>query len=1597
MSDHDSHSRPRTAIRHSGPSLTEEFAAADAASVRATIGDAAAVDAEEQTEVIGRDNAGRRKRAKRAKRARKIRKRRSRRYRWIKRGIIAVVLLTTLYLARTLIFGPILASILVDQLAEALGAPVEIASVEGTYADSATVRGLRLLAPPDAGEVRAIHVSDVTLRYDLFGLIRGDDQWLQEIRLVGATIDVDLSTGAQSVEEPGPIELPGRLPPIVIEDVSIRLASGGDFWCRIDHLYGTGKSSPDGETYTTVLQAERFSAYRSGVFYRPRSLALRVIKTGTDTITVDRLQLRDRAAGELIDGASASVVSADAAREVAISFERGAERVLSISGELELFGGTLVVQRFDLDLSSDAPHIAFAADLNGIDLSTIREVIAVTNMPPLAGRVHGSISGDIDLRHVDELALTADLQLASGNVLGLRADELTIKGKYANRALQSGALDWRVGTSRVAATNLFIRFPRPDADFDWTGVSGRVAVNVEDASMLRQWTVAEMLDAFGAVDGAETLRALNWALLRNVALDIESVWRLGQATTTIDLRAPGKAAVTVGPVISTIGLNESIVDAQVDGPIVGSIEELSNLRELHPAMAELGLAGSVNLSLSVGGRAGAPSVDGRVDFSALQVAGVGFGRGEVDAVWTLDGPLAVRNAWFDAGRDRAHVALHWRDPTRAWTFEHVYADVDIADLSAYAHLVGLQPRALQGRVRLVIAGGASEVTSDVLAGGGDGTAVNAQTPPDEPLAMFGRRFRADGEVMLSATRLVVVGQYFDTITLNGAIADDRLIIDGLNARTPFGQVALSGVIALQQENTLIAQLTSMALTWRSQSLRLRQPATISLLLPDDARVPPTTELSTIFRRGPIGPNGALAGLIVGQPIELVGEFGRVSIAGRILPGRDVDFSISADNFNIDDWLREYVGAPVQLGDLTINCGLTDESASVELSTLGLRIEGLPTMSLTLDAILDGQRLDVRTLSLRLASISGSTGGPSPIEKPIVGLVGSVPLDPFAETSFDRFPVPIDAEGNTPSWGKLAMSAVFNFKEFEHLRAFLPEEVIPAGRVEGEVTLAGTWDDPEVALTLKTYELDFTSLDPAIIEQAVSGTFSESQRERFASLRAITFETGLTLADGSLTVRDSRLTIPQCELVAALSGRVQVLGTLRRALAGEDRLRLGEGAFTCNGDLLLLEELPLPLPTIRTVAGQVRWTCELRSAAPDASNLGDVWANPATTADIDLQNGSVRFESGLPPLEALNLNLSIANDLFTIEDCVGEIGAEPFRIRGSAYWDSELNAPWVSVRLAGKNLLLTRERDQRIRADIDVTLSGPLPLQPPTPTTPRATVTGDVTITDGRSTSPIDLYSFAGPREVSVNDPDMILFSITSAPLKYVVIDRLKVRTHPSAPFRVRNNLVVGGIRMYLTLGGTLEVPEPLGDISFNQLRVKLPTGTLSVETGVLTFDTISPFDPRISLVGRIRVAGYDITVSADSRLSRVQALELEVSSNPPLPNDELLFLLLTGQPPREVTTDDSSSLAAAQNVAVFIGRDLLNRLFDSGPSEGETILDRIELETGEQTTDSGAQTVRVRLRMAEDLLGGHNDLAIEGERDIYDEYNAGVVLRIRFK
>jgi translocation and assembly module TamB len=189
------------------------------------------------------------------------------------------------------------------------------------------------------------------------------------------------------------------------------------------------------------------------------------------------------------------------------------------------------------------------------------------------------------------------------------------------------------------------------------------------------------------------------------------------------------------------------------------------------------------------------------------------------------------------------------------------------------------------------------------------------------------------------------------------------------------------------------------------------------------------------------------------------------------------------------------------------------------------------------------------------------------------------------------------------------------------------------------------------------------------------------------------------------------------------------------------------------------------------------------------------------------------------------------------------------------------------------------------------------------------IRGQVTLLRGSYTKDVDitisdLLSRRGGGAITINP-------------RWMDRTALEVRVVSAAALEVRNNLARLSGTVDLTVRGTLSDPIPIGQVLLDEGgRVIFSDIRYEIESGTITFSNTARLAPFVDVRARADVKGYDLVVSLVGTWPRISAT---FTSDPPLSNDAILGLILSGSPPDTRQSQDTTGQLVSAAGGVLSG------------------------------------------------------------------------------
>ena len=361
----------------------------------------------------------------------------------------------------------------------------------------------------------------------------------------------------------------------------------------------------------------------------------------------------------------------------------------------------------------------------------------------------------------------------------------------------------------------------------------------------------------------------------------------------------------------------------------------------------------------------------------------------------------------------------------------------------------------------------------------------------------------------------------------------------------------------------------------------------------------------------------------------------------------------------------------------------------------------------------------------------------------------------------------------------------------------------------------------------------------------------------------------------------------------------------------------------------------------------------RGTATVDVNVTGTFGQPNLSGGIAADLSALRFADPiLPPIANVILRINFTRDRVTIDRLSVGLGGGSINAGGSISM-TPLNNPVLDLRLNGRNALVVQNDMISVRASADLQVKGPLN---------AASVTGNLFVTRSGFFKDIDILPIGLPgRPAPQPAMQPLLISFPNPPLRDWKFD-IAIRT--ADPFRIQSNLANGRITGNLTFGGTGLEPWLEGTLYVEQLTATLPFSQLQIDSSIVYFSRDNPFMPYLNLRGSSTIREYHVSVFITGPVTSPQAV---FSSDPPLPQAEIVSLIATGSTTRELSSDPN---VLAGRAAILLIQKLYRSVFrrNKPPAASDSFLSRVQLDLGAIDPRTGKQTATLGIPLSDQLV-----------------------------
>lgn len=346
--------------------------------------------------------------------------------------------------------------------------------------------------------------------------------------------------------------------------------------------------------------------------------------------------------------------------------------------------------------------------------------------------------------------------------------------------------------------------------------------------------------------------------------------------------------------------------------------------------------------------------------------------------------------------------------------------------------------------------------------------------------------------------------------------------------------------------------------------------------------------------------------------------------------------------------------------------------------------------------------------------------------------------------------------------------------------------------------------------------------------------------------------------------------------------------------------------------------------------------------------------------VQLANATLRPLGPLGVVQEINADVRFEGRRARVESVTGRVGGQVVTLRGQAELP-EGAPPRFDFSIKGENLPFVRRAGLLVRGDLDLTLT--------TPDRGAPQIGGQVRLRESLFLTDVRAFIPSGAKGAESRPP---YFAVNTPPLNTWGLD---VQIAGERFLRLRTPVFNGTATARFQLAGTLGEPRLTGEASIEEGTVRLPFASFEVRQGQVRLTREEP-QPQVWVTGATRRYGYDLRMEISGPAT---APNLTFTSSPPLEAEQVLLLVMAGQPPKdEIATTDRQRAA---RFGAFFGQSLLGSL--SGDPGG---VERLTISSGENVSEQGRETYNIEYRF-------NDRWALTGEYDEFDDYYAGVKWR----
>ena len=350
------------------------------------------------------------------------------------------------------------------------------------------------------------------------------------------------------------------------------------------------------------------------------------------------------------------------------------------------------------------------------------------------------------------------------------------------------------------------------------------------------------------------------------------------------------------------------------------------------------------------------------------------------------------------------------------------------------------------------------------------------------------------------------------------------------------------------------------------------------------------------------------------------------------------------------------------------------------------------------------------------------------------------------------------------------------------------------------------------------------------------------------------------------------------------------------IEGTDTSLKAQGQKLANGELSFISEGYMNLELLRIILPSFQ---KSSGSAKLSFKLDGTTTNPILFGNLVIKNGVLRTEWFPQTIENLNANFSFSKNKIGINKFDGLVGNGPLRLMGDITL-IENHAPKIDLQLEITNGHL------KIPEWLSSTTSGHLLFRG---TQKPYELSGKLSVSEILYQENIDWQSRILTRKRERYLPKV----------KDIVPPLFSIDVGIQAPKNVyiRNDLAEIETKLDLILKGTSDQLGLVGKIDLISGTVYFKENKFRLNTTHILFDDPIEMDPKFNIDSETTVKDYKISLSLEGRLSQYN---IHLSSQPSLPETDIISLLTLGGTRAEVEKQGLIDLTSLELGSLFFGK-----------------------------------------------------------------------------